>query len=231
MDVWRDPDFTKRWSENPTRGNPTRPEQLDILLSLIEGLYQPEKTLVDIGIGSGIVEAMLLERIPEAQVLGIDGSPAMVELARERLKKFENQYDIVFQDLTKLEKASTPQGEFQIAFSIQTIHNIPDEHKIKALEWIYQLLEPGGWFLLMDRFAVTQEALFPAMFSLWQRLGRVYDTQINEGQTFTEHTVKISNSEDIPATVPQHLEWLEDIGFEAACLHLHGHRGLLVARK
>lgn len=231
MDVWSDPDFTQRWSENPTRGNPTRLEQLDILLSLIEDLYQPEKTIVDIGIGSGIVEAMLFERLPKAQVLGVDGSPAMVELARERLKSFEDQYDIVFQDLMQLDDESIPQGEFQIAFSVQTIHNIPDEHKINTFEWIYQLLEPGGWFLLMDRFAVTQEALFPAMFSLWQRLGRVYDTQINEGQSFTEHTVKISNSEDIPATVPQHLEWLDEIGFDAACLHLHGHRGLLVARK
>ncbi len=231
MEVWSDPNLAQRWSEDPTRRNPTRVEQLDILLSLIQDLYQPNKTIVDVGIGSGIVTSMLLEKIPDANVLGIDGSPAMVKLAHERLIKHQDQYDIIFQDLTSLDSASSPEGNFQIAFSVQTIHNIPDEHKLKTFEWIYQWLEADGWFFLLDRFEVHQERLFPATHSLWQRLNHVYDSDVTEGDSFAEHVEKINNSEDIPASLEQHLDWLRNIGFDAECLHLHGNRGLIVTRK
>jgi len=231
MDVWSDPSLAQRWSEDPTRRNPTRIEQLDIMLSLIQDLYQSGKTIVDVGIGSGIVTSMLLERMPDAQVLGIDGSPAMVKLAHERLVKYQDQYNITFQDLTDLDNASKPEGDFQIAFSVQTIHNIPDEHKVKSFEWIYNWLETDGWFFLLDRFEVFQERLFPATHSLWKRLNRVYDSDVTEGDTFADHVEKVGNSEDIPASLEQHLEWLRNIGFSAECLHVHGNRGLIVARK
>ena len=67
------------------RTNPTRTEQLDILLTLVEGEYRPGSAILDIGMGSGRVEESLLGRLPDAFVVGVDASEAMLALAAGRL--------------------------------------------------------------------------------------------------------------------------------------------------
>jgi trans-aconitate 2-methyltransferase len=44
-----------------------------------------DERVLDAGCGTGRVTAALAERLPRGQVLAVDGSPAMVEQARERL--------------------------------------------------------------------------------------------------------------------------------------------------
>ena len=44
-----------------------------------------DETVLDAGCGSGRVTERLVERLPRGRVVALDGSPAMVEAARERL--------------------------------------------------------------------------------------------------------------------------------------------------
>ena len=44
-----------------------------------------DETVLDLGCGTGNVTGGLLERLPEGHVIGVDGSAAMIEQARERL--------------------------------------------------------------------------------------------------------------------------------------------------
>ena len=44
-----------------------------------------DERVLDAGCGTGRVTAALLERLPRGEVVAVDGSPAMVEAARERL--------------------------------------------------------------------------------------------------------------------------------------------------
>ena len=44
-----------------------------------------DERVLDAGCGTGRVTAALVERLPRGQVVAVDGSPAMVEQARERL--------------------------------------------------------------------------------------------------------------------------------------------------
>ena len=44
-----------------------------------------DETVLDAGCGSGRVTEALLERLPHGRVIGVDGSPSMIEAARERL--------------------------------------------------------------------------------------------------------------------------------------------------
>jgi ubiquinone/menaquinone biosynthesis C-methylase UbiE len=50
----------------------------------LEGLPPPRRTL-DLGTGTGVVAKALAERYPEAEVVGIDLSPGMIEEARRTL--------------------------------------------------------------------------------------------------------------------------------------------------
>jgi ubiquinone/menaquinone biosynthesis C-methylase UbiE len=231
MDDWKDPDTAQNWSADPLSHNPTRVEQLDILISILEAEYRQHTTILDIGLGSGIVEEAIFKRIPNAYVVGVDSSRAMLELAYERLRGYEGQYEVVVHDLTQLETLELPDEEYSVVISVQTIHNVKNEHKREIFKLIYNVLQPGGLFLLLDRIAVDTPRLFSLYRNLWDRLGRIHSSRSHEGQTFEEYIQNIATRGDLPITPEQHLEWLRDAGFEVACLHLHGNRALFAARK
>src|SRR5579862_6213955 len=96
---FHDPNMVRQWDSDPARQNPTRPEQLDLLISILADVYQSGDTILDLGFGSGIVEALIFERIPSAQVIGVDSSPTMMALAHERLKPHADQYRAIEHNL------------------------------------------------------------------------------------------------------------------------------------
>jgi tRNA (cmo5U34)-methyltransferase len=236
MEDWTSREFARKWDSSALSHNLMRAEQIDILLSIIADLYRPGTTILDIGLGSGRVEEILFERIPQARLVGTDFSEAMLELAHTNLSPYRDRYEVAMQDLTRPWDVKLPEREYGIAFSVQVIHNVAHAHKKETFAFIEHALAPGGIFLLLDRIRVSTPGLFPAYLSLWDRLDRErgIDPAMNrrEGATFEEHELSVSTRGDQPATLEEHLQWLPEAGFaEVACLHLHGNRALLAARK
>ncbi len=232
MEDWTDPDIARQWDADNTSHNPTRLEQLDIMLTILRDEYLPGTVVLDIGMGSGQVEEMLFKRIPEVYVVGTDFSEAMLDLARARLAPYANRYEIVRQDLTHPGDARLPTYEYSVAFSVQVVHNVAHPYKKEVFAFIYQALMPGGLFLLQDRIRVSTPGLFSTYRSVWDRLERLSSGRPHEGRSFEEHERSVSTRGDQPATLEEHFAWLRDAGFaEVACLHLHGNRALIAARK
>ncbi len=231
MQDFKDPGIAAEWDSDTTTLNPLRPEQLDVMLAILGAVYEPGTAVLDIGMGSGQVEAQILDRVPEAYIVGVDESEAMLGLARERLRGHESRYSVVQHDLTETDTLRLPERDYHVAVSVQTIHNLPDDAKQRVIHFIYDALSPGGWFLLLDRIAIDTPDLFPAYQAVWQRLDRIHDAQMTEGATFEEHAQRVAERGDLPVSLDQNLEWLRGAGFEAACIHLHANRALLVARK
>lgn len=233
MDDWTDPETARSWSDNPFTHNPTRAEHLDMLLTLLEEEYRPHTTILDIGLGSGLVEEAIFKRIPDAYIVGVDASRAMLELAYARLRGYEGQYEVVVHDLRELETLELPDEDYSVAISVQTIHNVEDKYKKGIFKLVYDALQPGGLFLIVDRIAVDTPALFGPYRTVWGRLDRLHSGSYRsrEGSTFEEHTQGVASRGDLPITLEQHLDWLREAGFEVACLHLHGNRALFAARK
>lgn len=232
MEDWTDPEVARTWDAVNTTYNPTRLEQLDILLTLIEDEYKPDHYILDVGMGSGQVEEMLFRRIPDVRVVGTDFSEPMLALARERLAPYSDRYEIAHQDLRRASEAVLPAHRYNIAFSVQVIHNVAHEYKKDAFGFVYQSLMPGGLFLLMDRIRVSTPGLFGAYGSLWDRLDNRARVRHREGSTFEEHEESVAGRGDQPATLEEHLDWLREAGFaEVAVLHLHGNRALFACRK
>lgn len=78
-----------------------------------------DETAIDAGCGSGRITAQLLERLPDGKLLAVDGSPAMIAKARERLGERANY---LVADLAELE---VPEP-FDLVFSTATFHWIQD---------------------------------------------------------------------------------------------------------
>ncbi|HYO51111.1 MAG TPA: class I SAM-dependent methyltransferase [Chloroflexia bacterium] len=231
MEDFKDRETAQSWDADPVARNPVRPEQLDILLSILEDEYETGKAILDIGMGSGIVEELILRRITHAYVVGVDASEAMLEIAHQRLREYSGRYEVVIHDFTQIDTLKLPEGEYQAAISVQAIHNVAHEYKLPVFRFVHQALEPGGIFLLLDRIAVDTPGLFSAYRSVWERLNRVHRASMSEGETFEEHMRRVAARGDLPASLEQHLVWLREAGFEATCLHLHANRALFCARK
>ena len=231
-DDWKDPDFARQWdAEANTRANPTRPEQLDVLLTLLEGEFRDGQTVLDVGIGSGRVAELILRRLPSAYVVGVDSSPAMLALARERLKPYEGRYEIVEHDLTQIDTLTLPRRDYPLAVSVQTLHNLPPEANRQVLRHLSHQLPDRGLFLTLERIAIGPPRLFSLYQSLWHRLERLHDAHIPGGESYEAHLDRLARQGDQPLTLEQHLLFLREFGFEAACLHLHGNRALFAARR
>lgn len=94
------------------------------------------ETVMDAGCGSGDVTAHLLEKLPEGRVVAVDGSPSMLEQAKQTLGT--DRVRFLCQDLSEL-RVDEPVDH---AFSNATFHWIPDHDLLFSR--LLQAIRPGG---------------------------------------------------------------------------------------
>jgi trans-aconitate 2-methyltransferase len=94
-----------------------------------------DERVLDAGCGTGRVTAALLDRLPRGEVVAVDGSPAMVAEARERLGP---RADVRVADLTELEL----EAPVDAILSTATFHWIADHDRL--FERLFAALKPGG---------------------------------------------------------------------------------------
>jgi trans-aconitate 2-methyltransferase len=100
-----------------------------------------DETVLDLGCGTGRVTEQLLERLgPDAHVIGVDGSLAMVQEAARRLGD-DPRASFVAQDLVEL----TIEPPADAAVSSATFHWIADHDALFA--HVRGALKPGAWFV------------------------------------------------------------------------------------
>ena len=230
-DIWLNPSQTSTWDSDPLSGNPLRGEQVDLLLSLIADHYIPGSTILDIGSGSGLVEEQLFQRLPEASVVGVDYSPAMIAMAAKRLAGRDKQFITVQHDLCNIQAAKLPERDYRIAFSVQTIHNLPPESQRNVMSWVHKVLSNHGFFFFLDRIAVSGADSFSCYLSVWKRQERIYSSSIDEGRSFLEHQQYLAEQGDSPLTLQENLKVLAGSGFQASALDVRGNRALIACVK
>ena len=94
-----------------------------------------DERVLDAGCGTGRVTAALVERLPRGEVVAVDGSPAMVEAARERLG---DTVELHVADLVAL----ALDRPVDAVLSTATFHWIADHDALFAR--LLQVLKPGG---------------------------------------------------------------------------------------
>lgn len=227
-DVWLDPTHASKWDADPLSSNPQRGEQLDLLLDLVADHYLPGTTILDVGCGSGLVEERLFRRLPEALVLGVDYSPAMIAMAKERLVGKDKQFTILQHDLNSIEDLRLPFRCYQVAFSVQAIHNLSPANQRKVFSWVRSVLVHPGFFFFLDRTAVPSVDLFSCYRSFWNHQEKIYSTKVDEGRDPSEHQHRLEEEGDSPLTLDDNLRALAESGFRASPLEVHGNRALFV---
>ncbi len=108
---------------------------------LLQQLTSRYTTVLDIGCGTGEFSRLLAHR--SSEVLAIDLSPNMIEIAKQRSQEFSN---INFQ-VTDILKWQFPEKKFDVIVSIATLHDLPVESLLPKLK---AALKPGGKLVILD---------------------------------------------------------------------------------
>jgi trans-aconitate 2-methyltransferase len=103
----------------------------DLLARVPPGEYP---VIVDLGCGPGNSTELLIERFPEAEVIGVDRSPDMLRQARQRLPGIE----FVEADLSTW----TPTGRERLIFANAVFQWVPDREQV--MRRLLDALPPGG---------------------------------------------------------------------------------------
>jgi trans-aconitate 2-methyltransferase len=97
-----------------------------------------DETVLDAGAGTGVVTALLADRLPRGRVIALDAAPQMVEFARQRFEGRDN-VEVVQADLYDFDLEGRT---VDAVFSTATFHWVKDHEAL----WknVRQVLNPGG---------------------------------------------------------------------------------------
>src|SRR5678815_709240 len=130
--------------------HPNRSKMIQIALEVLPFPKTAALRAIDLGIGTGYFSEHFLNKFPNSRVLGIDGAPAMIELAKARLKSSKSRVEFVIGDFRTLHELAADIGTVDIVFSAYALHHLSRVDKETVLRQVVELLVPGGWFINAD---------------------------------------------------------------------------------
>jgi len=108
---------------------------------------EPGGTLLEVGCGNGASTRLLAERLRPRRLVAFDYDPALVDMARRRVRRLPPQ---VAMDLTVADAARMPfaGGQFDAAFEVGVIHHVPEWQTM--LREVARVLRPGGLLVFAE---------------------------------------------------------------------------------
>ena len=165
--------------------------------------------VVDLGAGTGLMSAMILERFPHAHLTLVDAAQNMLDIARDRLRSDLHRVDFVHADFLG---CSLP-GPYAAVVSALAIHHLSHKDKRVLFEQIFATLRPSGCFINAEQVRGPTEEIEKTYRETWLR--QVRENQVSE-EALSAALGRMEH--DIPAPLADQLEWLTAAGFsDVAC--------------
>ena len=152
--------------------------------------------LLDLGCGTGLELGYYFELVPSADITGIDLAPGMLDELRNKFPDknmtliLGSYFDVLFDE-----------NFYDAAVSVESLHHFTKEEKTRLYEKLRKALKPGGYFILTDFFAMSEEE---------ERFQRAELLRLKKEQNITDETFY---HYDTPLTVEHEKEALINAGF------------------
>ena len=186
-------------------------------LELVTG---PVARVLDLGAGTGLLAAQVLAAHPAAEVVLLDGAPAMLEEARAALGESASYVE---GDLA----GDLPAGPWDAVVSALAIHHLADHDKAALFSRVHGGLRDGGVFVNAEQVAGPTPWLDEVYEHRHERAARALGASDDEW-----HGALDRMRHDRCATVEQQLDWLGEAGFaDADCLFKDHRFAVIVARR
>jgi SAM-dependent methyltransferase len=139
-------------------------------------------TLLDLGCGNGRWAAFLDSQGLKVRYVGVDFSPQMIDLARERTSACKGvQAEFLVADISQPNWVERiPALRYDVVSAMATIHHLPGTARRRTLvRHVRNLLPPGGLFIISTwQFTATKR--MRRKIVPWQTIG-VADQQVEPG--------------------------------------------------
>ena len=138
--------------------HPNRARMVQVALEVLPFAPESPITALDLGAGTGIFTHAFLTRYPAARVVAVDGSAAMLELAKARLGGLEQRVEFTVGDFRGL--ANLLRGrKGSVVFSCFALHHLNAKEKADVLRASLDFLQPGGWCFNADLVVAEDPAV------------------------------------------------------------------------
>lgn len=178
--------------------------------------------ILDIGAGTGLLSAFLLERYPNASVTLIDLSERMLGVAKNRFSGKAN-IEYIIADYLKHQFADT----YDIVVSALSIHHLDEQQKKDLFGKIYFILKQGGVFINADQ--TSGETPF------FEHLNKKVWRDYIESSGLSEEEIKAGYERiqlDKESKLSEQVEWLKSTGFcDVGCVYKYYHFAVMYGRK
>lgn len=198
---WHSSNYVAEWvGQDVLADMLTLPRQLSAALVADAGVEV--RRVIDLGSGPGTYLDVFLSAFPGAAGVWVDSSEPMKAQAQERLAGFESRVEYVVGDVEKLEGLAL--GEADVILTSRVVHHFSPESVKQLYGGALNLLRPGGFFFNLDHYGSPEG---------WEPRYRRIRTQF----TGTPKRTSAPHRHDVPfRPIPDHMQWLLDVGFATA---------------
>lgn len=143
MDAFSDPEAVKRYAEGPPRLVPGFADLQRMARLLLAERAPGDARMLVLGAGGGLEIKAFAEAQPAWRFDGVDPSAEMLDLARSTLgpliARTELHHGVI---------DSAPEGPFDGAACILTLHFVEREERLRTLREVRRRLQPGATFVV-----------------------------------------------------------------------------------
>jgi tRNA (cmo5U34)-methyltransferase len=208
---------------------PERELQTRIIVSLLES-QAPAMRIVELCPGEGLLTATLLEAFPQARMLALDGSEAMLKSTRAAAGDHGHWLELKAFDLLADDWRGFDGETVDAVVSSLTVHHLEGEKKLHLFKDLLASLSSGGIFVLADltepptnigRKIAAQswdEEVRRRALEIDGALDAVAAFEADEWNYYT-HTDPGADPVDKPSSLMDQLLWLREAGFVDVDVH------------
>jgi SAM-dependent methyltransferase len=129
-----------------------------------QATIQPGQRVLDLGCGTGTLTILIKQSVPEAEVVGLDGDPKVLEIAGSKAVRAGLNLRL---DQGMAYKLPYPDSSFDSVLSSLVFHHLESDDKRKTMREVYRILRPGGEFYLLDLGRPYK--IYGHILSIWDR--------------------------------------------------------------
>ena len=164
----------------------------------------PSPRILDVGAGTGLLSALLLEKYPAATITLLDISEKMLAVARERFCGRDNVRFFVG-DYAQADLG----GPYDLVCSALSIHHLERDEKRRLFGRIHEILVPGGLFVNADQAGGETPYFTGRYLEYW-------NTFLKNGPLTSEEHAEILRRRDTldkNEKLSDQLAWFRESGF------------------